>query len=233
MAATSAAGRVALRVGDSGRGLSPEQIAHLFEPFNRLGAERDGIAGSGIGLVIVKALVERMGGTVQVSSRLGEGTQFSVDLPAADFAVPTPAPGLATTELPPTAAAPLRPGRLLYIEDNPVNMLLVQELVALRPAIEILGATTGAQGVQQAIAFRPELVLVDMQLPDFDGFEVLRRLRADPRTAGLHCVALSANALPDDIARALAAGFAEYWTKPIHFDGFLAALDTLFAAEPA
>ncbi len=227
-------GRVTLQVSDTGRGLAPEQLAHLFEPFNRLGAERDGIDGSGIGLVIVKALVERMGGTVQVSSRLGEGTQFSIELPAAEGAAHAPPNGLPAAAATPLAApALMRPGRLLYIEDNPVNMLLVQELVALRPVIQMIVATTGAQGVQQAIAFRPELVLVDMQLPDFDGFEVLRRLRADPRTAELRCVALSANALPDDISRALDAGFADYWTKPIHFGGFLAALDTVFAAAPA
>jgi len=228
--ASSAAGRVELQVSDSGRGLAPEQVTHLFEPFNRLGAEHSGVDGSGLGLVIVKALVERMGGTVQVTSQLGQGTRFSIELPAAE----APPASLAR---PPTSsaipAAALRPGRVLYIEDNPVNMLLVQELVATRPGLEIIPATTGEQGVQRAIELRPELVLVDMQLPDFDGLEVLRRLRASPRTAELRCVALSANALPDDIARALAAGFAEYWTKPIDFDRFLAALDEAFAADLA
>jgi CheY-like chemotaxis protein len=112
----------------------------------------------------------------------------------------------------PAALVPARqrPARLLYLEDNAVNMLLVQELVAMRPAIEMLAATTGEEDIQQALAHRPELLLVDMQLPDFDGFELLRHLRADPRTAATRCIALSANVLQEDVAAALAAGFAEY-----------------------
>jgi len=121
-------------------------------------------------------------------------------------------------------------GRVLYIEDNAVNVLLVREMVALRPGLELLVAVDGAQGVALALAHRPELVLVDVQLPDFDGFEVLRRLRAAPGGKALRCIALSANALPEDIARALDAGFADYWTKPIDFKRFLAGLDAAFAA---
>jgi signal transduction histidine kinase/ActR/RegA family two-component response regulator len=226
--ATTAAGRITLQVSDSGRGLSPEQVAHLFEPFNRLGAEGSGVDGSGLGLVIVKSLVERMDGTVRVESQPGVGTRFSIELPAAETLPPSVTPRPTTT----LARAPaLRPGQLLYIEDNPVNMLLVQELVAMRPGLQMIPATTGEQGVQRARELRPALVLVDMQLPDFDGFEVLKRLRANPSTAALRCVALSANALPDDIERALAAGFAEYWTKPFDFGRFLAALDEVFAGD--
>jgi len=228
--ATRSGGHVTLQVTDSGRGLTPEKLAHLFEPFNRLGAEREGIEGSGIGLVIVKALVERMGGTVTVSSQPDQGTCLSVELPAADE-VRAQAPEAAQPV--PRPSPPASAGRLLYIEDNPVNMLLVEELIALRPGLEMVAAVTGAEGVQLAIERRPGLVLVDMQLPDFDGFEVLRRLRADHRTESLRCVALSANALPEDIARARAAGFADYWTKPIHFGRFLAALDAAFASDLA
>ena len=221
-------GKVRLVVGDSGRGLSADQMAHLFEPFNRLGAEREGIEGTGIGLVIVKALVERMGGSVGVSSAPGEGTRVAIELSAADApAHEAPNPGRIT----PPASVPPR-GRLLYIEDNPVNALLVQELVAYRPGLALELATTGQQGVDMAAASPPDLALVDMQLPDFDGFEVLRRLRQDPRTHHLPCIALSANALTEDIARALAAGFADYWTKPLNFDRFLAGLDDHFAAGP-
>ncbi len=124
-----------------------------------------------------------------------------------------------------------RQGRVLYIEDNAVNVLLVQEIVAQRPGIELSSATDGQQGVRLALEQRPELILVDMQLPDFDGFEVLRRLRAAPGGGTLRCIALSANALPDDIARALAAGFADYWTKPIDFKRFLAGLDAELADD--
>ena len=226
--AARAGERVVLRVADSGRGLDADQLAHLFEPFNRLGADSDGIEGSDIGLVIVKSLVERMDGSVNASSTPGQGTTFTIELPAAPSsagpAAPAPSRALAQ-ESPPHACA----GRVLCIEDNPVNMVLVQELLAQRPGVEALTATTGAEGVRQARLHLPDLVLIDMQLPDFDGFEVLRRLRADARTARLGCIALSANALPDDIERARRAGFDDYWTKPIDFDAFLAGVDAVLA----
>jgi CheY-like chemotaxis protein len=117
---------------------------------------------------------------------------------------------------------------VLYVEDNPVNVLLVRELLALRPALTLEVAVDGESGVAMAKALLPDLVLVDMQLPDFDGHEVLRRLRADPATAALPCVALSANAMPDDIERALRAGFVDYWTKPLDLRAFVAALDERF-----
>jgi CheY-like chemotaxis protein len=131
-------------------------------------------------------------------------------------------------EAPDAARPPLRGARLLYIEDNPVNTLLVQELVAQRPGLELVCEPDGRGGIERARALQPALVLVDMQLPDMDGHEVLRRLRADPATAALPCIALSANVLPEDIERALAAGFADYWTKPIDLAAFLASLDALF-----
>ena len=224
--AAEANGRVVLHVEDSGLGLTAEQIAHLYEPFNRLGAERHGIEGRGLGLVIVKSLVERMGGTVGVTSAAGDGATFSVDLPAAAaVAEETPLPEPDRAPAPAAACA----GRVLCIEDNPVNMLLVQELLAQRPDVQMLAASTDEQGVCMALDALPDLALVDMQLPDIDGHEVLRRLRADARTRGLRCIALSANALPDDIARALAAGFADYWTKPIDFARFLRGIDAALA----
>jgi CheY-like chemotaxis protein len=121
---------------------------------------------------------------------------------------------------------------VLYIEDNAVNVLLVEELMAQLPGLRLESETTGAAGVARARSLRPELILVDMQLPDFDGFEVLRQLRTHPETASIACVALSANAMPEDIARALASGFDDYWTKPIRFREFLAALALRFPAKP-
>ena len=216
---------VRLRVRDTGRGLRPEQVAQLFEPFNRLGAEADGIQGSGIGLTIVKTLVEGMGGQVSVSSVPERGSVFELTLPlvpAADVMASTPAAARA-------AAAPkARSGQLLYIEDNSVNVLLVEELVKSLAGLRIASEATGAAGVARARALRPDLVLIDMQLPDFDGFEVLRQMRAHPETVAIPCIALSANAMPDDIERGLAAGFDDYWTKPIKFKPFLDALDRLF-----
>ena len=121
---------------------------------------------------------------------------------------------------------------MLYIEDNPVNALIIGELMARRNDLVLHVATDGASGVGQARTLRPDLILLDMQLPDFDGYEVLRRLREQPATAGIPCIALSANAMPDDIARALQAGVSDYWTKPLDFKAFMASLDTLFGKAP-
>ncbi|HMO47317.1 MAG TPA: PAS domain-containing protein [Rubrivivax sp.] len=213
-----------LSVRDTGRGLSAEQQAHLYEPFNRLGAEREGIEGRGIGLMTVHHLVQLMGGRLRLSSRSGEGSDFLVWLPAAqDEKAAT-----AATAAAPGGASEAAPLSMLYIEDNPVNAMLVQEMVTLRPNITLHVAADGRRGVDAALARRPDLVLVDMQLPDMDGHEVLRRLRA--QAFGSRVVALSANAMPDAAARARAGGFDDYWTKPIDIGGFLASLDRLAAS---
>lgn len=120
------------------------------------------------------------------------------------------------------------PGRLLYIEDNPVNRLVVEELVAMRPKLRLECAETGTEGVARAIALRPRLILLDMQLPDFDGYEVLSRLRAHPATTDIAVIALTADASSEDSQRALRAGFKAYWTKPIDFAAFLAGIDAIF-----
>ena len=145
-------------------------------------------------------------------------------------APPAPAPAPSPS---PAASGPQPRGRVLYIEDNPVNVILVEELIAQRGGIELASEPDGSRGVERARAWQPELVLIDMQLPDFDGFEVLRRLRADPLTASATCIALSANAMPEDVQRARSSGFDDYWTKPIRFDSFLAGLDRLFPPEHA
>jgi PAS domain S-box-containing protein len=217
-----------LAVTDTGRGMTRQQLAHLFEPFNRLGVEREGIEGSGVGLSVVKALVERMGGAVRVESTPGTGSRFEVSLPRAV----APAEADAAPPSPPETAAPAPPspksrGRLLYIEDNPVNALLVEEMVRQHAGVQIETVPGGIAGVARARVLQPDLILVDMQLPDIDGYEVLSRLRAQPATAAIRCVALSANAMPEDIARATAAGFAEYWTKPIQLKRFIDALARL------
>ncbi len=224
-------GTVVLRVSDTGRGMDATQVMHAFEPFNRLGLEHEAIEGTGIGLAIVKALVERMGGTVQVHSTPGEGSRFEVRLEDGS-ALATPSAQEAGLGLPawPAATAAGRPARLLYIEDNPVNVLIVQELLARRPDLHLDIAADGLSGVNQARSHRPDLILVDMQLPDIDGHEVLRRLRADADTRGIPCISVSANAMPEDIERALQAGFADYWTKPLDFGLFMQSLDTMFGA---
>jgi len=217
----------AICVRDSGRGLSNEQRAQLFQPFNRLGAERGTIQGTGIGLAIAHHLVRLMGGDVTVTSELGRGSEFRVVLPAEAPNQPSdhaPLSGFHADlhESPPAARL-----NLLYIEDNAVNVVLVQELIAMRKDVQLSVAVDGLSGVAQAIASRPQVVLIDMQLPDIDGFEVLRRLRAELALAGTTLIALSANAMPDDISRALESGFDGYWTKPIDFHAFLRELTLL------
>jgi CheY-like chemotaxis protein len=130
------------------------------------------------------------------------------------------------------AAPPGPAGRLLYIEDNLVNQLVVQELVAQRPHLQLVCEGDGASGLVRALAMQPELILLDMQLPDMDGYQVLRGLRADARTCAIPCIALSANAMPEDIQQARKLGFTDYWTKPIDFKTFLAGLDARFPPKP-
>ena len=216
-----------IQVQDTGRGMTEDQLAHLFEPFNRLGLEREGITGTGIGLAVVKALATRMHGQVSVNSQPGVGSTFAVRLPRASQTPPleNQAPPSVPT---PRTALPGRKGSLLYIEDNPVNVLLVEELVRMRPGLTFDSASTGMAGVARATALLPDLILIDIQLPDIDGFEVLRLLQQQEATAHIACIALSANAMPADVARANAAGFSDYWTKPIDFGKFLEHLDRYF-----
>lgn len=222
-----------LAVSDNGRGIDDEHLQAAFEPFNRLGAERLGIEGTGIGLPIAKLLVEQMQGHITVASRVGEGSTFSFTLPAA-AAMPAPAPPPAPAPRPATAAAGAAarapgqaPRRVLYIEDNAVNALLVRELLAGHDWVQLEIAADGTSGLQQARAQPPDLVLLDMQLPDMSGLAVLAALQGDPVTARVPCVALSANAMPDDIQAARAAGVVDYWTKPIAFPEFLGKLAAL------
>jgi signal transduction histidine kinase len=203
-----------LTVADSGPGIDRERARRLFEPF-------EGAAGSepaGVGLAIGQSLAQRMGGRIELASTGPQGSVFELWLPLADAAA-----------LPDDGAAHHAPA-LLYIEDNDVNMLIVRELLTQRPRVAFHGAPDGASGVRLARELRPSLILIDMQLPDIDGTEVLRRLRADPVTASVRCIALSANAMPEDVASARAAGFDDYWTKPIDLTAFLRAVDALIGA---
>jgi len=229
------AGHVRLRVRDTGRGMTPEQLAQLFEPFNRISPEHERAEGSGIGMTIARALIEGMDGHIEVHSEPGHGTVFDVTLPRVDT---EDAARSRTHETPDTTLLPdLAPGtrsaQVLYIEDNSVNVLLVESLMAQLPGVRIHSEATGTDGVARARDLRPDLILIDMQLPDFDGIEVIRRLRSQRATADIPCIALSANAMPEDIARARAAGFDDYWTKPIRFREFLAAMAQRFPSLPA
>jgi len=222
-------GRTRIRVRDTGLGLPPEKLAQLFQPFNRLGQEGTAEEGTGIGLVVSKLLVELMGGTIGVESTVGAGTEFWFDLASA--AAPSPAdldagPGLAP-ETPASLAARegAAPRTLLYVEDNPANLRLVEQLLERHPGLRLLSAPDGAAGVELARRRRPDVILMDINLPGLGGLEALQALRADPLTAHIPVLALSANAMPGDIERGLRAGFFRYLTKPVDLGELLVALD--------
>ncbi len=220
-----------IRIGvrDTGAGLAPEQLAQLFQPFNRLGKESSAEEGTGIGLVMTKRLVELMGGTIGADSTVGMGSVFWIELGL------TTAPGLEVLEAERAAlagpqAADGTPRRtLLYVEDNPANLELVEQLIARRPDLRMLSAADGNLGIEFARAYQPEVILMDINLPGISGIEALKILRADPSTAHIPIIALSANAVPRDIARGLEAGFFNYLTKPIKVNQFMDALDVALA----
>lgn len=210
---------VALQVSDTGMGLSPDQQAHLFEPFNRLGAERTSIDGTGIGLVIVQRLISLMGGTLSVSSQVGVGTTFTVVLQASDEDRPSDHVPLVDVHDVSGAA------KLLYVEDNDVNVTLVRQILALRPEWRLTVANSGAQALQAVLTERPDLLLLDMHLGDMTGFDLVDLLDAGPATRGIPKVALSADAMPDRIHAAKERGFSAYITKPLNVAQLLQCLE--------
>ncbi len=216
---------IRISVRDTGVGLSPEQLAQLFQPFNRLGQEAGAEEGTGIGLVVTKRLVELMGGTIGADSTVDVGSVFWVefDLAAApQFAALEAGLGvLARTQAP--DGTPLR--TLLYVEDNPANLELVEQLIARRQDLRLLSAADANLGIEYARTCLPEVILMDINLPGLSGIEAMKMLRADPTTAHIPIIALSANAVPRDIERGLEAGFFDYITKPILVGKFMDAVD--------
>jgi PAS domain S-box-containing protein len=221
-----APGRIRVSIKDTGAGLTSENLAQLFQPFNRLGQEASGEEGTGIGLVVAKQLIELMDGVIGVESTVGVGSVFWFELIASTE--PQSADGSGAPEAP--AQSQVQNGArvrvLLYVEDSPANLRLVERLIESRPDLRLLSAATGRLGIELARTHQPEVILMDINLPDISGIDVLSVLRKDPATAHIPVVAISANAMPYDIERGMQAGFFRYLTKPINVGEFMGTLHT-------
>ena len=225
--------RIRISVRDSGAGLPPDMLQQLFQSFNRLGRESTAEEGTGIGLVMSKRLVELMGGEIGVESTVGVGSVFWFELNSATAPMVDHVEAMAIAHPEVPLGALLR--TLLYVEDNPANLKLVEQLIARRPDMRLLSARDGSLGIQLARDHQPEVILMDINLPGISGIDAMKILRHDPVTAHIPVIALSANAMPGDIAKGLQAGFFRYLTKPIRIGEFMDTLDVAldFAEQTA
>ncbi len=215
--------RVRLTVRDTGPGLRPEQLPLLFQPFNRLGQEAGSEEGTGIGLVVTKRLVELMGGSIGVTSTVGVGSEFWIELPR----VAEMAPAIASEAARADAAQPAgeHTATVLCVEDNAASLELVRHVLSLRPQLRLITATDGRRGVALAREERPQLILMDNNMPELTGREAQAILRADPATRHIPVIALSADAMPKTVSEVMAAGYHGYVTKPIDVHDLLQAID--------
>jgi PAS domain S-box-containing protein len=222
-----------VEVRDTGPGIPPDRMGELFVPFARLGADRTEVEGTGLGLALSQRLTEAMGGRLLVESRVGEGSTFSVELRVVDSPVERlrrtrPGGGAAGPQLPASQEAVV-----LYIEDNLANLTLLETVFADRPEITLVPALQGRLGLELAVEHVPDVILLDLHLPDIPGDEVLRRLRADPRTRDVPVVVISADAMPNRVQRLLAEGAFGYLTKPIDIDLFLETVERALTVRGA
>ncbi len=216
--------RIRVSIRDTGIGLRPDQQAQLFQAFNRLGQEAGGVEGTGIGLVVAKQLVELMGGTIGVQSTVGVGSVFWFELDAVDAPVLAMDRNHVALSLP-LVSRPTTERTLLYVEDNPANMKLVQKIIERHPELRLLMASNGLAGIELARSALPDVILLDINLPGINGFETLKLLREDALTAHIPALAISANAMASDVKKGQEAGFMRYLTKPIKVDEFMLALN--------
>ncbi len=222
---TSEAGRIRVRVRDTGPGLPPEKLSQLFQPFNRLGQENSVEEGTGIGLVVSKLLVELMGGVVGVESTVGAGSVFWFEL-ASTAPQQLTAGKAELADLDQALVEVGAPRRtLLYVEDNSANLKLVEQLIDRRQDMRLMSAWDGKLGIEMARESQPDVILMDINLPGISGIQALKILRADPLTAHIPVLAISANAMLGDIKKGMEAGFFRYLTKPIKLPEFIEAMD--------
>ena len=232
-------GRLRISVEDSGQGMTEDQLERLFQPFERLGQETGAIKGTGIGLVVSKRLVELMGGQIGAQSAVGVGSVLWVEL-LATVALPlaptapgkrgAPADSRSVAALP---SAATRTFTVLCIEDDPANQMLMQRLLARRTDLRLLLASDGSEGLQLARETRPDVVLMDINLPGMSGLEAMKLLSANPATAHIPVIAVSANAMRLDVEQGLQAGFFRYLTKPINTDLIMQTLDEVLKLPQA
>jgi signal transduction histidine kinase/CheY-like chemotaxis protein len=220
--------KVRISLTDTGRGIPEEKLKSLFQPFNRLGAEATEIEGTGIGLTITKHLVELMAGSLTVESTLGQGSCFSFELPMGK--------GLEKASLTKESIVPIESEgedhhTVLYIEDNPDNLALVQQILVEQPNIKFLSAVKAQSGIELARSHQPKLILMDIDLPDMSGIEAMEILKSFDETRGIPVIAVSANAMEKDIDKAMDAGFKDYIVKPINVPRFIKIIDDILSKE--
>jgi PAS domain S-box-containing protein len=216
----------AFRIGvrDTGSGLSAAERGRLFMPFERLGADQTGTEGAGIGLALSRRMVSLMHGRIGVESQPGVGSMFWIELDRAPDQDLAPAPTAPIPLAPADQSLPAGEHEVLYIEDNPVNIVLMEAMLSRLPGVRLMTATHPLAGLALAHEHRPALIMLDIQMPDMDGYQVLERLRESADTARIPVIAVSANAMDLDVERGLAAGFAGYLTKPLELPRLLAAV---------
>lgn len=219
--------RLRIRVTDTGPGISAGRLEELFQPFNRLGAENSAIEGTGIGLTITRRIVEMMGGTVDVESEVGVGSSFWIELPLETMPIPSAEQANMETVDTFRRSDGEAQHTVLYIEDNPSNLRVVAAILGRRKHLRLLTAHIPELGIELARAHRPDLILLDINMPGMSGFQVLEIFKTDANLKSIPVVAVTANAMPRDIARGMAAGFTEYLTKPLDVARFDNVIDHL------